>query len=56
MSDFCGIACFFIVWLYLVPRLKPCQHVKNDMSGTIHSGDKFCRAAALQPGSKRSVQ
>ena len=38
-------------------RLKPCRHVKNDLSGTIHSaGYKFCRAAALQPVSKRSLQ
>ena len=34
-----------------------CRHVKNDLSGTIHSaGYKFCTAAALQPVSKRSQQ
>ena len=36
-------------------RLRPCRNVKNDLSGTIHSaGYKFCKAAALQPESKRS--
>ena len=36
---------------------KGCRHVKNDLSGTIHSsGYKFRRAAALQPVSKRSLQ
>ena len=55
MSDCCGISCFF--YCVALSRLKPCRHVKNDLSGTIHSaGYKFCRAAALQPVSKRSLQ
>ena len=48
---------FLFFYCVALSRLKPCRNVKNDLSGTIHSaGCKFCRAAALQPVSKRSLQ
>ena len=43
MSDCCRISCFYCVAL---SRLKPCRHVKNDLSGTIH----FRRVQVLQSG------
>ena len=47
LSDFCGISCFYCVAL---SHRKPCQNVKNDLSGTIHSaGFRFCKAVALYP-------
>ena len=57
MND-CLIVAEFLVFYYVaLSRLKPCRHVKNDLSGTIPSaGYKFCRAAALQHLSKRSLQ
>ena len=56
MND-CLIAAEFLVFCVALSRLKPCRHVKNDLSGTIHSaGYKFCRVAALQRLSKRSSQ
>ena len=46
-----------VFYCVALSRLKPCRHVKNDLSGTIHSdGYKSCRAAALQPVLKRSLQ
>ena len=48
---------FLFFYRVALSRLKPCRHVKIDLSGTIHSaGYKFCRAAALQCVSKRSLQ
>ena len=48
---------FLVFYCVVLSRLKPGRNVKNDLSGTIHSaGYKFCRAAALQPESKRSLQ
>ena len=57
MNDRLIAAEFLVFYCVALFRLKPCRQVKNDLSGTIHSaGYKFCRAAALQPLSKRSLQ
>ena len=57
MNDSLIAAEFLVFYCVALSRLKLCRHVKNDLSGTIHSdGYKFCRAAALQPLSKRSLQ
>ena len=57
MNDCLIAAEFLVFYCVALSRLKPSRHVKSDLSGTIYSaGDKFCRAAALQPLSKRSLQ
>ena len=57
MNDCLIAAEFLVFYCVALSRLKPCRHVKNDLSGTIHSaGYKFCRADALQPLLKRSLQ
>ena len=47
-----------VFYCMVLSRLKPCRKVKNDLSGTIHYAgySNFCRAAAIQPVLKRSLQ
>ena len=57
MNDCLIAAEFLVFYCVALSGLKPCRHVKNDLSGTIHSaGYKFCKATALQPLWKRSLQ
>ena len=54
-----AVAAEFLVFLLcgFTSSWNLARNVNNDLSGAIHSvGYKFCRAAALQPVSKRSLE